>query len=92
MLLCDQKTFYIGINNDIQARMAEHKNKKSFFTKKFSDLNLVHREKYTDKFEAAKREKQRKGWNRAKKQMLVEGKLGYNVCIELAEALGKPLS
>lgn len=37
MLLCDQKTFYIGITDDIQNRLATHKRGKSFFTKKFSD-------------------------------------------------------
>jgi predicted GIY-YIG superfamily endonuclease len=33
------------------------------------------------------REKQIKGWSRAKKQMLVNGKLGINTCTKLVEAL-----
>ncbi len=87
MLLCDQKTFYIGITNDLVDRMKEHKNKESFFTKKFSDLKLIYCERYNDKYEAAIREKQLKRWSRAKKQMLIDGKLGRNICTEYAEAL-----
>lgn len=41
--------------------------------------------KYQSKYETAKREKQLKGWSHAKKQMLVDGKLGINTCTELAE-------
>jgi len=86
MLLCDQKTFYVGITNNLKERIQEHRNKKSFFTKKFSDLEVVYCEKYLSKHKAALREQQIKGWSRAKKFMLVDGKLGYNVCTELVEA------
>ncbi|MBI3888870.1 GIY-YIG nuclease family protein [Candidatus Nomurabacteria bacterium] len=86
MLLCDQKTFYIGITFDIQKRLEEHKSKESFFTKKFSEVKLVYCEKYKNKNEAAKRERQLKGWSRKKKQMLLNGKIGIN-CIELDEVL-----
>jgi len=87
ILLCDQKTFYVGISPDIVSRFKQHKSGQSFFTKKFSDIELVYAEKYPNKNEAAKREKQLKGWSHAKKQMLVDGILGYNVCTEFVEAL-----
>lgn len=87
LLLCDRKTFYVGITNDIKDRLLSHQEKKSFFTKKFSNLKLVHCEKYKSKAEAAKREKQIKKWSRSKKQMLAEGKLGINICTGFAEAL-----
>ena len=87
MLLCDQKTFYVGITTDLINRIKQHKNKKSFFTKKFSDVKLVYCERYRNKHQAAVREKQIKGWSRAKKQMLIKGKLGINTCTELVEAL-----
>ncbi len=45
----------------MEKRLSFHKNKESFFTKKFSDLDLVHCEKYADKYKAAIREKQIKG-------------------------------
>ncbi len=87
MLLCDQKTFYVGITPDLLERMRKHGDKLSFFTKKFSDLKLVYCEKYRSKFDVAKREKQIKGWSRAKKQKLINGELGVNTCTEIAKAL-----
>ncbi len=91
MLLCDEKTFYIGISDDLKNRLFQHKNKLNISTKKFSDFDLVYAEKYQSKFEAAKREKQLKGWSHAKKQMLIDGKLGINACTELAKGLVREL-
>lgn len=87
MLLCDQKTFYVGISNDPTQRLLEHRTGKSFFTKKFSDIKFVYCENYPGKQKAALREKQIKGWSKVKKQMLIDGRLGYDTCIELVEAL-----
>ena len=87
MLLCDGKTYYIGISPNLVNRFKQHKQKGSFFTKKFSHIQLVYCEQYESEHEAAGREKQLKGWSRAKKQMLVDGKLGINVCTEFAVAL-----
>ena len=87
LLICDHKTYYVGITDNLVGRLKSHKNKQSFFTKKFSDIELVHCEKYGTKYGAAKREKQLKGWSRGKKQMLVDGKLGVNTCTEFAEIL-----
>lgn len=87
ILLCDQKTYYVGITPNIVNRIRQHAVKHSFFTKKFSDLKLVYCEKYMTEHKATLREKQIKGWSRAKKQMLIEGKLGYNTCTEFVEAL-----
>jgi putative endonuclease len=84
MLLCNQRTFYIGLTNDVKRRLQEHRNKESFFTKKFSDIEFVYCEKYNNKTDAVKREKQLKGWSRTKKQMLLNKKLGING-IELGE-------
>ena len=87
MLLCDQKNFYVGITSVLAERIREHKNKDSFFTKIFSDIKLAYCEQYSDKYKAAKREKQLKGWSNAKKQLFVQKKLGINSCTEFAEAL-----
>ncbi len=88
MLLCDRKTFYVGITDNPTQRLQMHRNKKSFFTKKFSDLRFVYCENYSTKLQAAFRERQLKGWSRAKKYLLIDGKLGYNTCAELVEVLG----
>ena len=88
LLLCDQKTFYTGITDDPRGRLMKHRAGKSLSTKKFSDIKFVYCENYPSKRKAALREKQIKGWSHARKQMLVDGKLGYNVCAELVEVLG----
>lgn len=86
ILLCDQKTFYVGITRNVLERLSLHRDRKSFFTKKFSDVELVYCERYENKHEAAKREQQLKGWSRAKKQLLLNGTLGINRT-ELTEVL-----
>jgi len=85
LLLCDEKTFYVGITTDVKNRLAVHKSKQSFFTKKFSQIRLVYCEKYLIEKEAVDREKQLKGWSHAKKQMLIDRKLGINTCTEFDE-------
>lgn len=87
MLLCDQKIYYVGISNDPVFRLGQHLSKHSFYTKQFSDIKFVYAEEYKNKYDAAKREKQLKGWSKTKKQMLISGKLGYNVCTKLVEVL-----
>jgi len=89
MLLCDQTTFYVGITSNVPRRLEAHEGKQSFFTKKFSKLELVHCEWYSSKVEAAHREKQIKGWSVAKKRQLVSGELGVNSCPELVEEHGR---
>lgn len=87
MLLCDQKTFYVGITENVINRFKQHKTKESFYTKQFSDITFVYAEKYESKHAAAMRERQLKGWNHAKKQLLVQKKLGINTCTEFVEEL-----
>jgi len=75
ILNCDQKTFYVGMTNDLDSRLAEHRNKESFFTKKFSELAIVYKEQFNSKSEAARREQQLKGWSRKKKLALIHNSL-----------------
>lgn len=75
ILLCDQKTYYIGIAHDLEQRIREHQRRDSFFTKRFSDIKLVYFELYPHRSNAEKREKQLKGWSSAKKRTLVGGNL-----------------
>lgn len=87
LLLCDRKTFYVGITIDIVNRIRQHKDKMSFFTKKFSDIEIVYCEGYDSEHEAAMRERQLKGWSVAKKKLLISGRLGINNCTEFAKRL-----
>lgn len=87
MLLCDQKTFYVGITTNVTKRITEHKTHQSFYTKQFSDIKLTYCEKYVNEHDAAIREKQIKGWSHIKKQKLLIGELGINRYTEFVEEL-----
>ena len=63
---------YIGVTNNIKRRIFEHKNHlKDGFTKKYKLSKLVYLEETKDIQFALKREKQLKGWTRAKKEELI---------------------
>lgn len=66
-------TLYIGLTNNLNKRIYEHKNGLvQGFTKKYSVKNLVYYEKAEDINSAIQREKRLKKWNRAWKIELNE--------------------
>jgi putative endonuclease len=67
------RTFYVGMTNNLERRMSEHKQKRiEGFTKKYNITLLVYYETYTDVNAAIAREKQVKDWRREKKIALIE--------------------
>ena len=69
-------TMYIGVTGDLRKRMYEHRNHldPGSFTAKYDIHKLVYFEYTSDVRVALEREKQLKGWNRARKNKLVESK------------------
>ena len=66
-------TIYTGVTNDLARRVYEHKTKQgSIFTGKYNINKLVFYERTTDINSAIAREKQIKGWLRAKKISMIE--------------------
>lgn len=66
-------TLYVGVTNDLRRRITEHKNETlDGFTKKYHLHKLVYFEEYSEVNDAIAREKQLKGWIRAKKNWLIE--------------------
>lgn len=64
---------YIGVTNDLERRLFEHKSKLvSGFTGNYNLNKLVYFEITTDVMSALEREKQLKRWSRAKKVTLIE--------------------
>jgi putative endonuclease len=64
---------YVGMTNDLERRMAEHKSKTvPGFTSKYNVKKLVYFEHMTDVFRAIEREKEIKKRRRQKKDRLVE--------------------
>jgi putative endonuclease len=67
------RTLYTGVTNNLERRVYEHKNKlMAGFTRKYNITKLVHYEETNDIQETLAREKQIKGWLRAKKIALIE--------------------
>ena len=67
------RTIYTGVTNNLERRVYEHKHKLiSGFTIKYNLTELVYYAETNDIREAIAREKQIKGWVRAKKVALIE--------------------
>jgi putative endonuclease len=68
-------TLYIGMTNNIYRRALEHKRSElEGFASKYHCDRLVYYEGFDDVHKAIGREKQLKGWIRAKKTALIESK------------------
>ena len=66
-------TLYIGVTNDLERRIAEHKSGLvPGFTEKYNVKMLVWFEEFHGTNEAIQREKQLKNWHRAWKIALIE--------------------
>ena len=64
---------YVGVTNNLERRLYEHKNKLADgYTKKYNVNKLVYYDSSTDVKSAIDREKQIKGWVRKRKNELVE--------------------
>ena len=71
------RTLYVGVTNDLQQRVYQHKEKLcEGFTRKYNLTMLVYFETTSDVLVAIAREKQIKGWLRAKKVALKNSEHG----------------
>jgi putative endonuclease len=69
----NSRTLYTGVTNNLERRVYEHKHKLvPGFTSKYNITQLVYYETTPDIYAAITREKQIKGWLRAKKIALIE--------------------
>ncbi|MFH1736290.1 MAG: GIY-YIG nuclease family protein [Actinomycetota bacterium] len=67
---------YIGQTNNLHRRLQDHRNKNSAkYVKDYGDFDLVYKEEFSTRAESMKREKQIKGWTRAKKEALIAGNM-----------------
>ncbi len=71
----NRKVLYIGVNNNLARRIAEHKEGvkgKNSFTSKYNCYYLVYFEEHQNPLDAVSREKELKKWRREKKIKLIE--------------------
>jgi len=75
-IVCSRSgTLYIGVTNSIYRRALEHKRGEiEGFASKYHCDRLVYYESFDEVHKAIGREKQLKGWTRAKKVALIESK------------------
>ena len=81
-------TLYVGVTSDLVRRLEEHRlGVVDGFTKRYKVSRLVHYEMTEDVLAAITREKQIKGWTRAKKAALIEVDNPY--WVDLADQWGE---
>jgi predicted GIY-YIG superfamily endonuclease len=76
ILRFSSNSLYIGQTNDLDSRLKSHLNKTTKaakFTKDHGTFKLVYQENFDSRLDAMRREKQLKGWTRAKKEALIAG-------------------
>jgi putative endonuclease len=72
-LASKSRRLYVGVTNNLERRLFEHKSKQlDGFTKQYNIDRLVYFEQTSDVLSAIAREKQLKSWNRSKKIALIE--------------------
>jgi putative endonuclease len=95
MLLCADRSFYVGITNDPETRVAQHQlgNDARCYTFTRRPIKLVHCSDFQNVDDAITWEKQLKGWSRAKKVALVSNnwKLVHDLarCTNETSSLGR---
>ena len=73
LAICADKSFYTGITHDVTKREKRHNDGTACnYTKIRRPIKIVYFEKYITLAEAARREKQIKGWSKIKKINLVK--------------------
>jgi len=74
ILLCSNRSYYVGSTIDLEKRIEEHRNGNGAnHTKKHLPVELVYFEEYDRVSDAFKREKQVQKWRRQKKEALING-------------------
>ena len=76
ILKCNDGTYYTGVTNNINRRLAEHQSgdDPKSYTFKRRPVELVFFAEFSNIDYAIEKEKQIKKWSKAKKEALIEGK------------------
>ena len=87
ILQCNDNSYYTGITNDIDRRLAEHNDGQDSrcYTYNRRPCKLVFADEFPTAIEAITVEKQIKGWRRAKKEALIQG--DFDTLIGLSKSL-----
>ena len=94
ILLCSDESYNTGVTAHLGDRFRAHQNGKDQKSYTFSrrPLKLVYVELFTSPYKAIVREKQIKGWSRAKKEALISGDINQLKLLAKRERKEKPLN
>jgi len=85
ILKCADGSYYTGSTTDLSLRLARHgSGEASVYTSGRLPVELVYCEEFDSVQEAFLRERQVKGWRRAKKEALIRGEFGRLVALSRA--------
>lgn len=74
IIQCENSKYYVGHTNNISQRFGRHLLKQGAeFTKQNKPVRVIWYQKFNNEIDAVDREKQLKGWSRAKKEKLIKG-------------------
>ncbi len=74
ILRCSDGSYYVGHTDDLEARVAAHQRGDiDGYTRTRRPVRIVFSEQLPTRLEALERERQVKGWSRAKKEALIKG-------------------
>ena len=83
MLRCSDSSYYVGHTNDLEHRLAAHERGAiEGYTLSRRPVELVFSDRLSKTPEAFHRERQIKGWSRARKEALIKG--GWDGLVELS--------
>jgi putative endonuclease len=84
-LRCADGSYYTGSTNNLPLRLAEHQaGEGSAYTRCRLPVELVYSQEFPSEHEAFLRERQVKGWSRAKKEALIRG--DFEALIKLSKS------
>lgn len=74
---CSDGSYYVGHTDNLEHRLAAHRagSMPDCYTHDRRPVNLVFSDEFRTRDEAFQRERQVKGWSRAKKEALINGKM-----------------
>ena len=74
MLRCSDGAYYAGHTNDLEHRLAAHEMEATEgYTLSRRPVELVFSDRFSRRLEASHRERQIRGWSRARKEALIKG-------------------
>lgn len=73
----DNNKLYIGQTSNLENRLKRHRSDGALFVRNDETYRLVYSESYQTQLESMRREKQLKGWSRAKKRRSYQEALNF---------------